>query len=87
MAACLEDAAEGITRVEALKIGVEAIGVVCTIRNWQRAKLNVARQDAMQIEDDKTLDELEQIEHETRLAARAACEAVGIDWRTLGDVA
>lgn len=86
MAACLEDAEREIGRVDALRSGLEALGLVATILVWQRAKACRDQRLAMQIEDDKTLDELEQIEHETRLAARSACEAVGIDWRTLGEL-
>ncbi|MAH32248.1 MAG: hypothetical protein CMG78_09455 [Marinobacter sp.] len=82
MAACLEDA-ERELRPNALAIILDAFGAILV---WRRAKACRDQRLAMQIEDDKTLDELEQIEHETRLAARSACEAVGIDWRTLGEL-
>lgn len=85
MAVCLDDAEAAWATI---RTGLMASkGTVDTLLRWQRAKACRDQRLAMQIEDDKTLDELEQIERETRLEARAACEAVGIDWRTLGDVA
>ena len=85
MAACLDDAELLLQRTWHWS-GNDAAQLVISCRQWQRAKACRDQRLAMQIEDDKTLDELEQIEHETRLAARSACEAVGIDWRTLGEI-
>lgn len=79
MAACLHDARHAI-------VWPAETGLAHAILDWQRAKACRDQRLAMQITDDKTLDELEQIEHETRLAARSACEAVGIDWRSIGDI-
>jgi hypothetical protein len=85
MVACLEGSIASFFWQHASRVS-SLPEVARAILLWQRAKACRDQRLAMQITDDKTLDELEQIEHETRLAARSACEAVGIDWRTLGEI-
>lgn len=81
MAACLADAERPFATLPYENRFIAACNKIC---DWQRAKACSDQREAMCIPDDKTADELSQLEHEARVAARAACEAVGIDWRNLG---
>ena len=86
MAACLADADLEWTRPDFWGRQASRSTAVNAILIWQRAKACVDQREAMQIVDDKTLDHLSQLEHEARIAARSACEAVGLEWRNLGDL-
>lgn len=58
-----------------------------SLLQWQRAKACCDQREAMAIVDDTVLDDLDREEHQTRIAARAALAAHGVNVATLADLA
>lgn len=71
---------------DAPRIAPDSISTVFAILDWQRAYACLQQREDMRIHDDDKVTELFFIERDAAKAARTACEVVGIDWRSLGDM-
>ena len=74
------------TRTMAACLASAQHDIIESLLQWQRAQACADQRFAMHINDDPVLDELDREEHQTRLVARAALAAHGINVVALADL-